>query len=184
MWRVNVRAFKCIIFKLALFNSSIWKLHLADAVLNALDPLSFVAGAVFPVHLAIPMPLVILVAALVIVAALPGEHAHAALFVVFVGTVIHIAVLIIESLLPLSSAVLETILEGSDIDASVLPLVLAISFRFAKHVLSRIAVPICEDIRALTMLKAVLPFALISVPVLPLVDAVAGRFGLSPLADV
>ena len=92
------------------------------------------------------MALVILVAPAIIVARLPREHAHTILFIVLVAALVHVAGLVIESLLPLSFAVLEPVLELADVNAQVLPLVLALPLRLALVIGACEAVSIGEDI--------------------------------------
>ena len=80
------------------------------------------------------MPLIVLVAASIVIAGLPREHAHTILFIVLVVALIHVARLVIKSLLPLSFAVLETIFELTNVDAEVLPFVLALTFWFTQDI--------------------------------------------------
>ena len=76
------------------------------------------------------MALVILVAPLVVVAGLPCEHAHSIFLIVFVGAFVHVAVLVIKSLLPFTFTVLQTIFEFSNVDALIFPFVLALTIWF------------------------------------------------------
>jgi len=62
-----------VIFEIALFDSSIGKLHLSNAVLNTMLPLSFVTAAISPIHLTVTMSFVIFVAALIHVSTLPSK---------------------------------------------------------------------------------------------------------------
>ena len=109
-------------------------------------PLALVAGTIFPEHLSVAVSLVVLVAALVEVATLPGEHAHAILLVVLVLALVHVAVLVVEPLFPLALSVLQTVLEFTDVDTPVFPLVLALAFWLALGVGACEAVAIGEDI--------------------------------------
>ncbi len=72
------------------------------------------------------MPLVVFVATFVEVSTLPGELTHAVFLIIFVLSLVHVAVLCIESLSPFAPSVLEPILEFSDVNASILPLVLSL----------------------------------------------------------
>lgn len=173
-----------IVLEETFFDTTVRELHAAGTILDSSHPFSFVARAILPVHLSIAVTLIVPVATLVEIAALPSKHAHTVLLVVFVGTFVHVAILVVESLLPLSLPMLQTILELSDVDASIFPFVLTLTFRFAKVIRAREAVAIGEDIRALAVLQTVLPFALESISVLPLVNSVASRFRLAPLPDV
>ena len=92
------------------------------------------------------MPLIILVAALVVVAGLPHEDAHPILLVVHVVALIHVAVLGVETLTPLALAMLEAVLELTYVDAPILPLVLALSPWFSLLVLPCEHVTVGKDI--------------------------------------
>lgn len=65
------RSLENIHIKVALKYGAIRLQHLAEAMLAALPPLAFIDSAISPVHLSVPVPLVILVVALVHVAGLP-----------------------------------------------------------------------------------------------------------------
>ena len=138
-----------------------------------MNPFTLVNRAVFPIHFSIAVSLVILVDTLVEVTAFPGELAHAIFLVIYVAALVHITMLVVASLLPLSIAVLEAVFELSNVDTAILPFVLALALGFAHHVRPREAVAIGEDIRSLAVFQAILPLALVPVPVLPHVDAVA-----------
>ena len=90
--------------------------------------------------------LIVLVAASIKIARLPGEHAHAILFVVLVASLVHVALLVIVSFLPLAFTMFEAILEFSDVDAKILPLILALTLWLTHVVSSSEAVSIGEDI--------------------------------------
>ena len=92
-----------------------------------MGPFSLVAGPILPVHLSVSMALVILVAPLVVVAGLPCEHAHTIFLIVFVGAFVHVTVLVIESFLPFTFAMLQAIFEFTNIDALIFPFVLALT---------------------------------------------------------
>ena len=126
-----MRTLESVVFEQTFLDTTVRELHAASSILDTMAPLALVAAPVFPVHLTIAVPLVILIAPLVIVARLPSEETEAILFIVFVAALVLIAVLVIESLLPLASSVLEAVLELTDVDARVLPLVLALPFRLA-----------------------------------------------------
>ena len=149
-----------------------------------MHPLTLVARAILPVHLAVAVPLVVLVAALVVVATLPGEETHTILLVIFVGTLIHVAVLVIESLLPLAFAMLEAIFELANVDTTILPFVLTLALWLTHVISARKAISVCKDVSALPMFQTALPFTFVPVPVLPLVHTVTGRFRLAPFADI
>ena len=124
---MHLGALEGVILEQAFLDSPVWELHTTYAVLDTLIPLSLVARAVFPVHLTVTVALVILVATLVIVAGLPCEHAHTIFLIVFVGAFVHVTVLVIESFLPFTFAMLQAIFEFTNIDALIFPFVLALT---------------------------------------------------------
>jgi hypothetical protein len=118
------------------------------------------------------MPLVVFVATLVKIATFPCEHSHAVLFVVLVSTFVHVAVLVVETFLPLALTVLESVFELTDVATQIFPFVLALAIRLAIQVSASVAITIRKDVRTLPGLQTVLPFALESISVLPLVNTV------------
>ena len=141
-----MRTLESVVLKQTFLNSTIRELHAASSILDTMTPLALVAAPVFPVHFTVAVPLVIFVAPLVIVARLPSEETEAILFIVFVAALVLIAVLVIESLLPLASSMLEAVLELTNVDAGVLPLVLALPFRLAVDVDTGEHITICKEI--------------------------------------
>ena len=119
------------------------------------------------------MPLIVLVAASIEIAGLPREHTHTILFIVLVVALIHVARLVIKSLLPLSLAVLETIFELTYVDAEILPFVLALTFWFTQDIGARETVAIGKYISPLAMLEAILPLAFVPVSILPHVHTIS-----------
>ena len=150
--RCHLRSLEGVVLEKAFFDPPVGEFHPAYTVLDPAKPLTLVAGSVLPEHLTIAMALIVLVAASVEVSAFPGEAAHPVLLVVLVRALVRVAVLVVESLLPLSFPVLKAVLELSSVDAGVLPLVLALSFGLAHDVLASVAVSIGEDVRALAVL--------------------------------
>ena len=177
-------SFESVVLKEAFLHATIWELHATNAILYAMVPLALVTGAILPVHLTIAMSLIVLVAAFIVITALPGEQSHAILLVIFVGALIHVAVLVVEALFPLTLAMLESVFELADVDASIFPLVLALTFGLAHVVRACEAVAICKDISSLTVLQAALPLSFVAISVFPLVHTVACGLRLSPLANV
>ena len=92
------------------------------------------------------MSFIIFVASFIMISTFPGEHTHPILLIILVLTFIHVALLIIEPLLPFALAMLQTILELSDINAAVLPLVLALGLWLAHDVGACVAVAVREDV--------------------------------------
>jgi len=180
----NCRSLENVVFKDAFFDAAIGELHSSNAILNSFLPLAFVAGAISPVHFTVAVALVILVAPLVDVAALPSELAHTRLLVVDVASFVHVAILCIESFTPFAFSVLEAFFELTDVDASVFPFVLTNSLRPSALVGACKNITVRKDIRSLSVLQAVQPLALISVSILPLMHSVAISLRVFPLPDV
>ena len=138
LWRLDsLRSLERIVLEQALLDPAVGELHPPYAVLDASLPFTLVARPIFPVHLSIAVPLVILVASLIVVTTFPGELAHSVLLVIFILTFIHVASLGIESLAPFASSVLQSVLKFSNIDASIFPLVLALAFGFTVAISAR-----------------------------------------------
>lgn len=93
-------------------------------MLDAFDPIALIAGAIDPVHLAVAMPLVLLIRTFVTVSRLPHERTKPILLVVRIITFIGVAVYIVEAFLPLAFPVLLAVFELTDVYAAVLPLIL------------------------------------------------------------
>ena len=169
----HLRTLESVVLEQAFLDSTIGELHAASTVLYTVAPLALVARPVFPVHLAIAVPLIVFIAPLVVVARLPSEETKAVLFVVLVAALVLVAVLVIESLLPLATSVLQAVFELTDVDAGVLPLVLALPLRFAVDVDTREHVSVRKEIRSLPMLQTVEPLSFESVTVFPGVDTIS-----------
>ena len=135
-------------------------------------------------HLAVAVPFVILVAAFVDVAGLPGEHAEAVFLVIFILTFIRVAILHVDLLTPAALAELHTVLEVTHIVTPVFPLILAEAVRLPSLVLPSIDVAVGEDVSSLAVFEAVCPLAFIPVAVFPLMDPVAISLARSPLTDI
>ena len=147
----HLRTLERIVLEKTFFYPSIGKLHPTDTILDSFVPLSFVTGAILPVHLTVAVPLIVLIAPFVIITRFPSEHAHTIFLIVLVGAFVHVAVLVIKALFPFTFAIFQTVFEFSDIYASVFPFILTLSFRFSVSVSARIAVSIGENVRTLAM---------------------------------
>jgi hypothetical protein len=69
--------------------------------------------------------------------------------------------------------VLEPVFELADVATQIFPLVLACAIRLAIDVSACVTIAIRKDVRTLAVLQTVLPLALESIIVLPLVNTVA-----------
>ena len=153
-------------------------------MLDALDPVALITRPVYPVHLAVSVPLVILVASFINVARLPGKYSQTILLIVLVITLVSVAIDCIKSLFPFSFPMFVPISEFTDVNATILPLVLSRPLRLAKLICPREDVTRGKDVGALTMLQTVAPFALIPVSILPLMNTVPISLALFPFTDV
>lgn len=173
-----------IIFEDTLLKSAIWETHSAKTMLDAVLPLTLIAAAIGPVHLAIAVPLILLVAAAVLVTRLPRECANARLLIIHVVAFVLIAVGLGGTLFPFSLAVLHSAFELAHVQTRILPLVLAEAMWLAILVLASVHITISKLIRPLSMLQTELPFPFVSIAIFPLVNSVTISFTLRPLAYV
>jgi hypothetical protein len=180
---VGVDPFVNIIFKKALLNCSIRKLHPSLPMLDALPPVPLIDRPIDPVHLSIPVPLIVFIRPSVPVATLPFKAPLSILLIISVVPLIAVGIGLL-ALFPLSLPVFAAVFEEAHIGAAVKPHVLALAFWLALDVGSCVAVLVCEDIGALPVLEAVEPFSLIFVSVLPLVYPIALGLRLAPLPDI
>ena len=168
-------AFKSIVLENAFLHSAIWKFHTASTVLDPMSPLTFVMASIVPKHLPISMTLIVFVTALIVVARLPNKEANTIFLIVLVVALESIAVLAFQPFLPFSFAMFEAILELTNIDASIFPLILALALRFAIIVDTCEYITISKEIRALTVLKAIEPFSFKTITIFPLMYTISGR---------
>ena len=183
-WCRHLGSLKSVVFKVTFFDAPVRKLHASHTILDASVPFAFIAGAIFPVHLSVAVTLIILVAPLVIVARFPGKQTHSVLLVVLVVALVHIAVLVIETLLPFAFSSFESIFEVADVNAAIFPFVLALSFWLSHVVRSGETITVCKNVGTLSVLQTILPFSFVPVPIFPLMNAISRSFGLSPFADI
>ena len=184
LWSADLRPLKCVVFEKPFLNSAIGELHTTCSILDAVTPLALVAASIFPIHLTIPVPFIVLVATLIVIPGLPSKNTYSCFLIVLVRAFVHIAVLGVESLLPFTLAMFEAVLEFSNVYAPIFPLVLALTLRLAIDVDSCEDIAICKEIRTLPVLKAVQPLSFESVAIFPLMNSVASGLGLVPLTDV
>ena len=90
------------------------------------------------------MPLIVLITPFVEISRLPGKKSNSIFFVILIAALIHVSVLIIDSLFPLSFAVFETNFKLACIDAVVFPFVLSLTFRFSIHIYAGKNIAICK----------------------------------------
>jgi hypothetical protein len=186
MWVISVltRAFEYVVFKHSFFQPPIGKLHPTYTVLNAVTPLSFVAGAISPVHLSVAMSFIRFVTAFVDVSTFPSELTEATFLIEFILTFICVAILDIDLFTPATFAMFHSVFEVSHIVGAVFPLVLSEPVRFAELVLTGVDVTVGKYVCALSRFQAVGPLAFISVSIFPLMNSVSVSFGGSPLTYI
>lgn len=109
---------KDVVLKTPLFDSAIWKGHLAISMLNALLPLSLIYRAICPEHFTIPISLIFYIGSFVHIATFPSEHTIPILPVILVLSIVLIAWVDINLLLPFTFAVLEALFELAHIDTA------------------------------------------------------------------
>ena len=181
---VFYRSLVNVAFKEALFEGTIREDHFPATMLDAVTPLTNVAGLVSPVHFTDAMTLILAILSSVSVPAGPLENAISMLFVIFVITFIGVNVCDPRATLPASLPLFQPIDEVTHILRPILPSVLpaAMSFPFSEFTL--ICISARENICTIAMLKALPPLALISVPILPDLDPVALCLAVAPLSNV
>ena len=117
-----------IVFKYAFFDGPIWLDELALTVLSSKLPMSLVDSTVAPVHLAIAVPFVMFIPALIIIAGLPDEFAMTMLKVIQVIPIVLVGGWIVR-FLPFSLAMLHCLDEVAGVGGSRFPSVLALAVR-------------------------------------------------------
>jgi len=130
------------------------------------------------------MTFIILVTAFVLVPTLPSESAHPILLVELVRAFVGVAVLSIVSFPPLSSPVLQAVLELAQIHTLVFPFVLAVAFGLPKLVGACEDVSVCKDVTTLPVLQTVLPLPFVPITILPLMHSISISFRVAPLTNV
>jgi hypothetical protein len=85
---------------------------------------------------------------------------------------------------PFSFSKFQALLKFSYISSAVAPPILAKAIWFSKSIIASINVTILKDVRALTMLEAVLPLTFVAITILPRVDAVAFNLAVFPLPNI
>lgn len=173
-----------IVFEEALLLLAVGANHPAETVLNTVDPFAFVFAAICPYHLTISVALVLVKVSLVFVATCPCEHAFAVPIIIVVVTSVGVTRCDIPLLSPPSLSLLQAFIEVARIYLARGPYVLTLSVRLSVHVPASVDVAGGECVSPLAMLEAHVPLPLVSVPVRPMMDAVAMRFGGVPLANV
>lgn len=121
--------------------------------MNTILPLAFIVATIFPVHLAIAMPIISLVVAFEYIAICPGEGAIAPFLVVLVLTLVLVAVA--GALLPETMAFAQAVGEVAFEVALVLPVVLAVTVGLVVLEVALVDVAVYELLHSLAVLKAI-----------------------------
>lgn len=130
------------------------------------------------------MPFIIEIIAFVNVPTSPCKDSCSSFFVLFIFSIVNIAILVIAMGFPFTSAVLQPFLEFSDVYWTRSPFVFAFAVRFSIKIFSSIHISCIERVCPLTMLQAHVPLPLIPVSVWPCMDSVTMSLRGTPLADV
>ena len=135
-------------------------------------------------HLAVTIPLIVLISALVNVARKPMELSLSVLLVLTVLALIPIGLQFILTLAPRAFPVFQPAFELSLVYTPVIPSVYALPIRFALPVLPHIPVAISEEVCALALLETLHPLAIVPVAIRPGVRAHAIRFVTLPITHI
>ena len=154
----------------SLFEAAVREAHATVAVLDAALPLADIKGPVGPAHFPKSFTLVALVLASVDVAARPLEDPKALLLVAVVLALVGVALALL-ALAPLPKAVLESVVELSDVGAAIPPRVLAVPTRLpcsfsaslTEFVLANVRVPVREYVGSVAVLETALPLPLVTI---------------------
>jgi hypothetical protein len=152
-------------------------------VLNVLFPLTFIATAVSPVHLAIALSFIHIVLTCVDITAGPNELAKPLFQIIYIVALVCITGWCAVTS-PFTFAVPSSLTKIACVNSSVTPSVLPGPVRLAILVLALVAVASMELISASSMFQTHLPLALVLISILPCVHTVSMRFRLKPFADV
>ena len=113
-------------------------------MLYALAPFAFVHAAISPQHLAISLPLILMVISFVNIATCPSENSFAVLLVVLVLALVRVASLYVLAAPPFASALFLAFIEVADEYLSCGPGVFSLSVRFSIKVLPSILISVGE----------------------------------------
>lgn len=151
-------------------------------MLNSVDPITFVVASVNPVHLAVAVPCIAFVIALIDVASGPCIHAVPPLLVVMIPSLIVIAVPdpSLPDPLSISKPVDKLALEK----ASIIPVVLAVARRLAVLIFTFVHISVGKPFDSLAMLQAFFELAFVLVPVWECMDPISFWLVVLPLAFI
>ena len=93
-------ALENICVEVAVLDSAIRKGHNSLSMLDSFDPVSFVAGAIGPVHLAVAHALIVDVVSVVDISTFPGEGAHTIFLIVHIFSFKTVALRVIHYFSP------------------------------------------------------------------------------------
>jgi hypothetical protein len=183
-----------VIAKQPFFDTTIRVLDFAHAFLDTLHPRTLINSSIVPVHFPVSVSEVYLKTPLVVVSWRPSVFPLAFLFVEcvfsFVGCnfdcVVKLAGWEISRtcFFPDTAPVARTGSEGAFVDHAILPFEAAFSVEFAFQVHALVFVTIGEDVVTMTMLEALVPFALVLVAIWPFMNSKAMRFRSVPVTIV
>ena len=132
-----------VVFKIPFFLLSVWENHAAVTVLDTPNPLPLVARPICPVHLAIPVALVVLVLTFVCIATGPLKLTKATLLVIDVVPLVSIRLRAARAA-PLSLTMFHSVNKVSNVSRTALPRILALPLGLAINVFACVRVSIDE----------------------------------------
>ena len=143
-------SFEDVFLEVAVLYPAIGESHATFALLNAIDPLSFVYRTISPVHLSIPLLRIHRVLALETAARFPLEFTVSVLLIILVLTLVLVGV-IGSRLFPQALPILLTVIKLARVEVAVGPGVLAEALSLAPFVLTYVHVADRKLVAALTM---------------------------------
>lgn len=175
--------YKVVVFKVALFDAAIRKLHASITMLDSVLPLSFEATAISPMHFPIAMTFILNKVAFVYVAAEPLKYSAALPHVISKLALISVRPRS-RLAVPLALSMFFTVFEVPDVETAVLVLVPALAVRLSKLIITSVGLPIQVQVVSGPVFEPLDPLSFILLPIWKDVHSVSMSFGLSPLPNV
>ena len=173
--------FENVVFKVPVFDPTIREVHYTFSVLDTLLPLSYVLGAVGPVHFSLSLSFIVDIVSYIDISTLPCEIAVTIFLIKHVHSFKSVTVSTLF-LLPISFTVFMAFFEFSVIRATILPLILTISIRFSVSILSSVFITHRKHISSLAMFETVYPAPFKSITIFPLVNPVTIGLTIFPFS--
>jgi hypothetical protein len=171
-----------IIIKKTLLETFWRHVNASLAVLDAVDPISFVVTSISPIHFPIPIANIAFVVTLIDISTDPGIDAISPFFIVIVVTLVMICVP--DPFLPQAMTISQTINELSFEKTSIVPVILSITRGLSVLILAFIHVAIGKSLDSLTMFQTFLELTFIGISVGKSMNAITLRFSKFPFSFV